>query len=214
MPFTAAPVAPTPDEIFEQSKLRWARLGYRDPLDLTDTVEDAVGYVTWITGRYFDDFVPAVIVGDDGGAVNYNYTPVRIALAPELIRIMKVAVRMRVEQLVKQEQPGYIDTATDDLISSMSVGSYSESRRDTSSLRGGRQAQRQLLNSWPELNDRLMQLMTDERREYWNMVLNNVYAPSFSIEEVDWSLVGKDAAFSPLADVHAPTPNLGYPWWG
>jgi hypothetical protein len=223
--WTTDTTAPTPQEVYDQSKLKWARLGVTQPSDLDEAVEDAIGYVTWITGRYFDDFVPATI--QDQTAINPStgfpwgypfgfdepvsspYTPVAFALAPELIRMGKRCVRMRVEQTIYQDQPGYVDTATDDVVQSFTAGPYSETRAQTSTLRGGRTSTHLLINSHPGINDMLMQLMTDQRREYWNMVIQGAYLPAFMTEEVDWSMVGKSPLFPSMAD-HS---SSGPVWW-
>lgn len=211
MPFDADATAPTAQEIFESSKVKWPTLGVADAAEIDETVEDAIGYVTWITGRYFSDFVPVGNAENFDAAVYSAFTPVALGLTPHLIRMARRAVRMRVEQEVYQDQPGYISTASDDVVQSFSAGPYSETRAQTSTLRGGRQAAKLLLNSSPSLNDLLMQLMTDERREYWNMVLGGGYLPSFMVEEVDWSLVGKTPIFPSLAG--DPATALGPTWW-
>lgn len=211
MPFETDATAPTSTEIFASSKVKWPTLGYTDPVDIDEIVEDSIGYVTWITGRYFSDFVPTGNTESFDSAVYSAFTPVPLVGSPHLIRLARRAVRMRVEQEVYQDQPGYISTASDDVIQSFSAGAYSETRRDTSTLRGGRSAQRLLLNSSPSLNDLLMQLMTDERRDYWNMVLGGGYLPAFMVEEVDWSLVGKTPIYPSLAG--DPASALGPTWW-
>lgn len=191
--------APTADDVYAESKLPWRRLGYPDATSIEHLILDAVGYVTWITGRYFSDF--GYPQGIDGAEP--------IAAEPVLTRGLRRAVRMRAEQLAKQDQPGYIDTATDDLIASFSAGPYSESRRDPT-----RRGEQRILNMWPGLNDLLWQLMTEERFEYWRLILGMANAPAFSVEEVDWSLVGKSALFEASgAASMAPYPNLGTAWW-
>lgn len=214
MPFETDASAPTSQEIFDSSKVKWGPLGYSDAGQIDDLTEDSIGYVTWITGRYFSDFVPVGNAENFDSAVYSAFTPVPLVGTPHLIRLARRAVRMRVEQEAYQDQPGYIDTASDDVIQSFTAGAYSETRRDTSTLRGGRQAQRLLLNSSPSLNDLLMQLMTDERRDYWNTVLGGGYLPAFMVEEVDWSLVGKTPIYPSLAgDPASPLPSMGAMWW-
>lgn len=203
MPFTTSAIAPTSDWVYGKSRLRWSRLGIASAADLDEVLEDAIGYVTWITGRYFSDFIPTAITGLDSGPVSTSYTPVPIVDTPELIRLFWKVVRMCVEQEVMQSQRGYVDTVTDDGIASFTAGPYSESRKDPT-----RRGEQKMLNSWPGLNSLLWQLMTDDRREYWNMVLGGANVPAFSIEEVDWGLIGRVGAFPGFGDPMAPTPPI------
>jgi hypothetical protein len=184
-----AATMPTSDEVYEQSKLKWQKLKITEAGDLDDYVIAAAAYIVQTTGRVWSDW-PAV--GSFTGSESLTGTP-------ELIPLAIYAHRMRVEQVVQQAQPGYAETAADDLIQSMSVGSYSETRRDTASLRGGRSAQKALINPHPGLNAMLEALMTEERFEFWLWRLGGVAPPMFQVEEVDWSLVGK-SAFFPSAD--------------
>lgn len=175
--------APTTQEIYDASELNWRRLGIADASDLNDEWLAALAYLVVMTGRYFDDWPTP---GFDGAQP--------ISASPEMNTLTRQAVRMRVEQIVMQKQPGYVDTATDDLLSSFSVGSYSESRRD---LPLGNKASPPLLNSWPELNNLLWSVMTPERHDYWVAATGGVNEPAFLVQEVDWSLIGKDWLYGP-----------------
>lgn len=194
MPVTIpSPNMPTSDEVYDASKVKWQKLKIQSAADLDDTVIAAAAYITGTTGRVWADWpMPTSFPGE------------LLVATPELIPVARKAHMMRVEQVVTQDQPGYVATAGDDLIQSMSVGSYSETRRDTATLRGGRQAQKPLLNTHPGLNALIELLMTEERFEFWLYRLSGTYMPAFSVEEVDWSLIGKDALFSSGNDPYAP----------
>lgn len=184
-----ASTTPTSDEVYEASFVRWQKLKITDPGQLDAQVVQAAAYLAVMTGRYFSDFpAPTSFVGMD------------LAATPELIPLMVEAHRMRVEQIISQQQPGYVDTATDDLIQSMSVGSYSETRRDP-----GRRGEQKLLNLWPGLNDLLWSLMTPERHDYWTALLTGVHDPAYFVEEVNWGLIGKTTFY--------PWDLPLMPWW-
>lgn len=138
------------------SKVNFDDLGYSDDTDLQVVVDQANAYFEWVTGRPLDTTMPS-------------------GLAP----LAAQAVRMRSEQVAFQAQEDYVDTATDDVISSFSAGTYSETRRDPT--------KRILVNSWGALNDLLWMAMTPEKYDYWQELLSGVIAPSFEITEVAWS---------------------------
>lgn len=186
--------APTVQEIYDSSELNWRKLDIPDAEALEEPWLEALAYLGVMTGRYFDDW-PAPTSFE--GAQPMSATP---GLAP----LMRQATRMRIEQIVKQKQPGYVDTATDDLIASFSVTGYSETKRDPASLRG---KDSKMLNPWPGLNDLLWSAMTPERYDYWTAMLTGVNEPAFLVQEVDWSLIGKDWLYgqaSPYANPYAP----------
>lgn len=193
MPTIPAPNAPTEQEIYASSKLRWSKFKITGAQDLEEPLLEALSYITTMTGRYFVDW-PAP--GSFSDAMS-------LAATPELIVLARQATRMRVEQIVEQKQPGYIDTATDDVISGMSVGAYSETRRDPT-----RRGEEKILNLWPALNDLLWVLMTPERYDYWIAYITGKSAPAFSVEEVDWALVGKDLLWGPFVGPYDPWPSL------
>lgn len=189
MPTLPPPTMPTSDDVYAASKVKWRKLGVNEAADLDDAVIQSAAYLAVMTGRYFSDWpVPATIEG----ALSVNGTP-------EWIPLMRQAHRMRVEQIVSQQQPGYVATVTDDVIQSMSVGGYSETRRDPT-----RRGEEKTLNLWPGLNDLLWALMTPERYDYWIAYTSGAHAPAFSVEEVDWSMIGKDAFYGGSFNPYLP----------
>jgi hypothetical protein len=173
---------PTSDEVYAASKLKWQKLKITSATDLDDYVIGAGAYIISTTGRVWADWPMPTSFTDAA----------LLTVTPELIALARKAHIMRVEQVVQQDQPGYAGTASDDLIQSMSVGSYSETRRDTATIRGGRQAAKPLLNTHPGLNALLEALMTEERFDFWRYRLTGVTPPAMQVEEVNWTLVGKD----------------------
>lgn len=185
------PLAPTSDVVFTTSKARWRTLGIHDSSDLDVYVMQAIAYVSEITGRYFSDW-PAPTYEEDFGVVDiYGMSTAAgaalpLAASPVKIPLAQAAVRMRTEQLVFQAQPGYLDTVTDDAISSFSAGPYSESRGDAT-----RRGEEKTLNSMRGLNDLLWALMTEDRYSFWMAFTTNTHAPAFQVEEVSWAMVGR-----------------------
>lgn len=191
MPPTFDYTAPTSDAVFNASRLKWQKLGVTSSTDLDEALMQSIAYVTTVTGRYFSDWpVPTSFDG-----------PLPINTSPELVPMLRQVVRMRVEQIIEQEQPGYISTVTDDSLLSMSVGSYSETRRDPT-----RRGEEKILNLWTSLNDLLWTLMTPDRYDYWLSYTSGIHAPAFQVEEVNWGLIGKDAVFfgGVTGDPYAP----------
>jgi hypothetical protein len=88
------------------SKVNFDALGYADDTDLQVVVDQANGYLGWITGQTW------------------------AVLPTEMEAIAGQAARMRTEQVAFQSQEDYVETATDDVVQSFSAGSYSETRRD------------------------------------------------------------------------------------
>ena len=183
-----ASTTPTSAEVYEASFVTWRRLKITDSAQLDPQVVQAAAYLTMVTGRYFSDFPPPT-----------SFPGMDIAVTPELIPLFVEAHRMRVEQIISQQQPGYVDTVTDDAIASMNVGSYSESRRDPT-----RRGESKALNLWTGLNDLLWGLMTDERYDHWTALLTGTHAPAFEVQEVDWALIGKTSLWPTV---------LGSSWW-
>lgn len=160
------------------------RGGGADPLQ--PRVDEAIAYVEFVTAR-----AAAVI-------------------PTELEPLYAQAVRMRTEQVVMQARADTIDTAGDiDMISSFSAGSYSETRRDTTTA-----PQRRSLNPWPALNDLLWLLLgllpnevndaVSDRFDYWATLLGiQPAAPAWAyIEQVFATHGGYDPLF--LGDSISP----------
>jgi hypothetical protein len=97
------------------------------------------------------------------------------------------AVQMRCEQVLFQAQNGYVDDATDDVIASLSVGGFSQTKVDSS-----RRGEQRSLNSWRALADLLWLIMTYERYLYWIVVIGGAAGagaqmpPSWSYENMLW----------------------------
>lgn len=159
-------------------KFDWPGRGYAVPSSgddpLQPLVDEAVSYVSNITWRALDSTMPPV-------------------LAPTALR----AVALRTAQTLLQGDDEYAATVNDDAIASFSIGPYSETRRDTSTLRGGRSPATERLNAWPALEQLLWILLSlvygesnrkvDERRNYWRGLLQNINPPAFGLQEVDWT---------------------------
>jgi hypothetical protein len=186
---------PTASDVRSWSSLDFAdpELGYaapagNDPDPLQFIVDQSVAYVTLVTGRSYDDTVPALIVP-----------------------LMNQAARMRTEQVVMQSRADTVETAGDiDMVSSFTAGSYSETRKDTE-----RRGEQRSLNPWPALNDLLWLLMTlapgetnalvDAMRDYWRFILGmSPNPPAWSLVEVAWrENQGPSYGFFPLTGFDA-----------
>lgn len=158
--------------ILKLSKVDFDALGYGDEGDMQVIVDQADAYVEFVTARGLDSSMPS-----------------------QLASIATQTCRMRTEQIAFQAQEDYIEGAADDIVGSFTAGSYSETRHDPT-----RRGETKALNSWPALSDLLWLLLgttsslpndaVDERREYWMMMLMNIFAPAFAVTEVAWANVG------------------------
>lgn len=122
----------------------------------------ACDYVVAVTGRPIDATFPA-----------------------PLVSLGEEAIQMRVEQMVYQAQPDYIETGADDEIQNFSAGTYSESRR-TNPAGTGVKGGIPMINPWAALNQRLWLVATDAMREYWFSLLEGMTVPAIETTEVDW----------------------------
>lgn len=157
--------APTTKQIRTWSKLDFAGLDYEEPAGEAEDPLDVItararDWLVYMTGRPFE------------------------TMPPELETTAGEAVQRRTEQLAIKSQEDEAETAGDiDMINSFSASSYSETRKDD---------QRQTkfaaksLNPWPHLNNLLLMLMTEEKREYWAEVLSGEHRPYMEITEVNW----------------------------
>lgn len=194
MPVIPPATTPTSDDVYGWSRVKWAKLGITSASDLDEPMLEANAYLVTMTGRYFTDWpAPTSFEG-----------AMPLAATPELIPLARQALRMRVEQIVLQKQPGYVGTVTDDALLSMSVGSYSETRRDPT-----RRGEEKILNLWTGLNDLLWALMTEERFAFWLAFVSNQHAPAFAVEEVNWSAIGKDFLYGAQFNPYAPWTMFG-----
>lgn len=145
----------------------WAERGYAagspDPLD--SLVEEAVSYVTVVTGRPIDGTMPVI-------------------LEP----IARRAITLRTAQDVLLSDDAYVETVNDDAIVSFSIGPYSETRAQNKGWHGQAEAPfGGSLNPWAPLNQALWLLLTDAQRDYWRALLSGVNPPAFGLQEMDWT---------------------------
>lgn len=95
--------------------------------------------------------------------------------------LLRQAIQMRTEQVTFQAQNGYVDDASDDVVTSLSVGSFSQSKAQP--VRGAKPR----LNSWEALTDILWLLMTPDRYAWWVAFLSGDAAlqlgPQWGIEQ-------------------------------
>lgn len=165
---------PTAAEIESWSQVRFSRYGL-DTDKLEAQVARACSYIAWVTGQDF-------------AAVTVSATGLQVSDAETLL---KQAVQMRTEQVVMQGRPGHVDSAaSNEVVQSMSVGPFSESRRDPQ-----RQANQRSVNTWPALDELLWMLMTADRFSFWYGYVTGQSEPDMIVEEIDWRGVGTAATF-------------------
>lgn len=112
--------------------------GAPDPLDIE--VERAAAYVEDVTGQVLAD----------------------IASPAGLITRLKQAIQLRTEQQVVWRSDDYVGDQNESAID-FNVTGYSQKR-----VGSKEQRPRDMINPWPELNDLLVGLLTDDRRDYWS----------------------------------------------
>ena len=169
---------PTAATIRASSQVDFGSLGFPDggdPDPLQAPVDQATSYITWVTGRTWDNPLP---------------------MDPMTVPIMDQAAQMRTEQIVYQDSADNVETAGDyDMIQSFTAGSYSETRREL-------EKPPRMLNPWPAL-DRLLWLLlsqtpaeiaaggngpVQDRFDYWRWVLGMApVPPAWETIEVDWA---------------------------
>lgn len=130
--------------------------------DLTVALARAIAYIQFVTGRTLDGTMPA-----------------------EFASLAEQATQMRVEQLVFQAQPDYVETGSDDQIATFSAGGYSETRRGPNDRAKAEAGRIPPINSWPSLNEMLWFLATEDKRDYWRTELGE-NTPGFEVTEMDW----------------------------
>jgi hypothetical protein len=162
--------APTTAEIRALSKVEFSEINYPvetpDPLD--PVVAQAIAYVEWMTGRVFDDT-------DDASKPSYGTFEQIGVLNSRLFVLFTQAVRMRTEQIAMQSQDDYVETASDDVVSSFSASDYSETRADPT-----RRGESKSINTWKALSDLLLILMTPDRYSWWLAYLSGTPQPAWS----------------------------------
>jgi len=151
---------PTVEQIREWSKQDFAGLGYSDDDDLQVLIDRASADLQRITGRTWEGLITST------------------TLQP----IAEQALQGMVEAMAYRNSEDYLETLGDfDLISSFSVGGYSEQRRSPEEAKKAR-----LLHSWPWVSELLYGLLTDEQRDFWDAFFGDT-VPAFEVTEVDWS---------------------------
>lgn len=153
-------VAPTAVAIRGWSKVNFDPLGYEEDSDLERIVKRAGAVMQNVTGQTWEGM-------------------------PELLEpLAEQVVQMLTEQIAMQSQEEIAETGADfALISSFSAGSYTETRRALSEFA----YKNKMLNSNPLINELLMDLMTEEKREEWVELMTGVVRPEFAVTEVDWN---------------------------
>jgi hypothetical protein len=170
-------IPPTTADIHAWSKVDWNELSV-DDVGLAELIARASVWVTAITFRPIDSTMP-------------------VWMEP----LARQAIQMRTEQIAYQEQPDYVETAADDVLSSFSAGGYSESRTDPS-----RRGESRSLTSWKALSDILWLLMTPDAVAYWTEILSGKMPPAMLVTPVAWGamITSFPAGAFPLAPYSDP----------
>lgn len=146
----------TPSLFRALTRVKQSRLGIAvgqpnaDLLLQTELTRSAA-YVEFVTGQPAMDSTKPVLATFNGLATDAWVTT-----------LVGQAIQMRTEQITFQAQHSYVDDATDDVVSSFTVGGYSQSKNDAA-----RRGEERQLNSWGALADILWGLMTLDRYYYW-----------------------------------------------
>lgn len=85
-----------------------------------------------------------------------------------LSSLLMQAIQMRTEQVTFQSQNSYVDDATDDVVTTFSVGGYSQSKTDPT-----RRGEEKSLNTWQALANVLWACMTPDRFYFWEAFLSS-----------------------------------------
>lgn len=175
----------TPASFRALSRVKAARLGVAEGQpgadELLQVLLDRAGaFVEIVTGQ------PAMDSTIDPLQPSMSTGPSGVSLA-SLRPLIGQAVQMRTEQEAFQAQNGYIDSASDDVVATLSVGGFSQTRTDP-----GRRGEQRQLNSWQALGNLLWLLMTEDRYVYWIVVMGGAAGagaqmpPSWSYENEVW----------------------------
>lgn len=157
----------TSDEVRTWSRLDFDALEYGaptppddDPLDIE--LERAIAYVEDVTGQNDADI-------DDPSSLATRF---------------KQAVQLRCEQVVIKRQPDFVADLNEDAID-ISVTGYQQKRISYKESDPDR-----MINPWKELNDLLLSMLTDERRDYWEDLGKipgaNIVRPHEIIQSTEW----------------------------
>lgn len=171
-------IRPTTDDFRNWTQLKLAQLGYGEDTKLQPVLDRAIGYVLYVSGQKLD-------------ALDTSLSPT--AAVEDMEPLIGQAIQMRAEQVILQGRPGHVGSAADnEVVSSISVGSYSESRRAPGFSRSG--VSERSINTWPALEEILWMVMTPERYGYWWAFTSGKAIPDFWVEEMAW--VGGGSALS------------------
>lgn len=190
----AAALPPTVEQIEQWSRVDFTALDqpFTDA-DLQIRIDRSVAELTAITGRLFDESMPA-----------------------PLVSIAQEAVQLRVEQMAYQEQDDYSSTVADDQIQSFTAGNYSETKRSPRDRYTGLTTGLPEINTNPWLNRDIWLLCTDDMRAYWVGTLQGQAAaaliPSFAVTEADWGNYDGLYPYSWGVGMARPVPDAGM--WG
>jgi hypothetical protein len=106
------------------------------------------------------------------------------AVPSELEPIAKMAISLLALKSAIDLSQDRLETLVDfDLIKSLTVGGYTEQRREAEDALKARQA---TMTGWPQLDFLLTQLMTPEKYEEWLAILTGQPAPAWAVTEVGW----------------------------
>lgn len=175
----------TPAKFRELTRTKTARLGLdtgqpHGDVFLDEELARSAAYVEMMTGQPATDSDRPVL------------TETAMGVAPEVVlhTLLRQAIQMRTEQNAYQAQDGYVGDASDDVVQTLSVGGYSQSRVATP------KGLDRELNSWAALADILWMLMTPAKYEYWIIALSggkdvsSMFAPAWSFENSFWQPFG------------------------
>lgn len=146
------------------TRVKQTRLGIADGQQFADEflqteIDRAAAYIEFVTGQPATsaDLAPLPTYIANGGIS-----------AGAMTSMLSQAIQMRTEQVTFQAQNAYVDDASDDVVTSFSVGGYSQSKSDPT-----RRGEEKSLNSWDALTKLLWLLMTPDRYAFWIVFLSS-----------------------------------------
>lgn len=183
----------------KQSKLGVLSTQPNADLLLQTELDRAAAYVEFVTGQPAMDSDTDVLETNSG------------ALSPTAMPTMlRQAIQMRTEQVLFQAQNGYVDDASDDVVSSLSVGGFSQSKFQPSKDRR--------LNSWNALGDLLWLLMTPDRYSWWVAFLSGdaelMIGPAWGIEQTLQQTAGPQGGWGFWGVADYAWAGSGWLGWG
>ena len=158
-------ILPTAAEIREWSRVDFDEFDFAedapDPLDLE--ISRANAYVEMVTGRFIED-----LDGVDELSVMWNQV-----------------VQMRVEQNIVWRQNDYVTDQNEDVLD-FKVTGYAQTRIRPDVRKG-----KAMINGWDDLNMGLINLMTDDKLDYWQelgMIPSDDSVAFQGLIEPDWDV--------------------------